>query len=378
MMNRKSIVSLIGGAIAATILILTVHRNKEADSGMDIQQLLQDYVNESEGSGAAIGFIDNGHISYYAYGTKAIDNADPITQDTMFEIGSLTKVFTTISLADMINDGLVSLDDPIEKYLPSHVKVPQKDGSKITLRQLATHTSGLPRLPENMPMKNPDNPYADYTLELLYAALGSTTLSTKPGEVCAYSNFGSGLLGHIIELIEHKPYVQIINDRILSKLGMNHTAINLSPELQSLLASGHVDYKVVDNWDIPALPGAGALRSTIYDMTQFLAANMGLITTSLHQAMAASHQEQFADSTVTAGLGWLITKHNNDQIVWHNGATGGYKSFLGFNMHKKRGVVILSNAHNSVDALGLHILDPDAYKFPAPPDDASIREQQTK
>ncbi len=373
-MQKVWIISIIIGLIAATVIVKTMHHNKGNYVNLDIQQLLQNYVKESEGSGAAIGFIDNGHISYYTYGTKTIDNASPITQDTVFDIGSITKVFTTIALVDMVSEGLVSLDDPIEKYLPQ-LTIPQKDEAKITLRHLATHTSGLPRLPSNMQMKNPANPYADYTTEQLYTCLSSTDLSKKPGEICEYSNLGMGILGHILELIEHKPYEQVIQDRILTKLGMNHTAITLSPELQTQLASGHAMFKVVENWDLSALSGAGALRSTIKDMTQFLAANMGLVTTPLYPAMTTSHQEQFADTHNTVGLGWHITKQNNDQIIWHNGATGGYTSFLGFNMQTKRGVVILSNAHNSVDPLGLHILDPETYKLPTAPDAALMRDE---
>ncbi len=358
------IIAVAFSAMAASGVYYFVHKMQRGK--MDIQQLLENQVKESEGSGAAIGFIDNGRIRYYTYGTKAIDNSSPITQDTLFEIGSMTKVFTTIALMDMVNEGLVSLDDPIEKYLPQQ-KVPQKDGVKITLRHLATHTSGLPRLPANMQMKNPANPYADYTTEQLYACLSAVDLSKKPGESCEYSNLGMGLLGHILELIDHKSYEQIIRDRILVKLGMDHTTITLTPELQKQLASGHAMFKVVENWDFPTLAGAGALRSTIKDMTQFLAANMDFVATPLRGAIEASHAEQFTNDTVTVGFGWHLIKSNNGQIIWHNGGTGGYRSFLGFNMQTKRGVVILSNALNGVDSLGLHILDPKNYKLPAVP-----------
>src|SRR5208283_4407870 len=115
--------------------------------------------------------------------------------DTVFEIGSITKVFTALLLADMAQRGEVALTDPVSKYLPKGVKMPGRNGHAIMLQDLATHTSGLPRLPSNMKPKDFMNPYADYTPELLYQFLSSYELPRDPGSKWEYSNLGAGLLG---------------------------------------------------------------------------------------------------------------------------------------------------------------------------------------
>ena len=350
--------------ILVALVLNKIYTDKVVSMNVNIQHILKEHVEHSGATGAAIGFIDNGKIQYYVYGTKSNGVNDSITQNTIFEIGSITKVFTTLALMDMADEGLLSLDDPIDKYLPD-IAIPEKDGLKITLRHLATHVSSLPRQPNNMQIENPANPYADYTIEQLYTCLSSCTLNKKPGEQYEYSNFGMGLLGHILELIERKPYEQIIKERILVKLGMHSSAVNLTSQLQAQLALGHnTAGKIVENWDLQALSGSGSLRSSLHDMTQFLAANMGLGTSSLYQSMKECHKEQHVDDIHTLGLGWHIIKLPHDSILCHDGGTGGYRSVIGFSNNSKRGVVVLSNSSDSVDHLGLHILDSEAFKLP--------------
>ncbi len=329
-----------------------------------IQTLLKEYVDDNGSVGASVGFIDHGKIQLYSYGKKTITEDEPMSKDTIFEIGSITKVFTTLALADMVAQGMVQLDDPIEIYLPN-VKIPKLDGKKITLRHLASHLSGIPRLPDNFNPTNPNNPYEDYSLENLYSYLNQYSLTRAPGESFEYSNTGMGLLGHILSMQSGKSYEELIQSLVSKQLNMKNTAISLTPEMNQNLAHGHHLQQEVSCWDIPTLPGMGALRSNIQDMTRFLAANMGFSESPLVNLMKQCHEKQcepFPEFGV--GLGWMVTHSNDSEIIWHNGGTGGFRNYLGFNPKTQRGVVILSNSTEDwPDEFGMILLDPD-YKRP--------------
>ncbi len=331
-----------------------------------ISQLLQKWAHATGTTGIAVGLIDNGNISYYTFGKKSIDSNELITKETIFEIGSITKVFTTLLLMDMVDEGIIKLDDPIKHYV-SKIKIPEKNGRKITFRHLASHTSGLPRLPTNLIITNPDNPYAQYSKKQLYEFLNSYELPREPGESFEYSNLGVGLLGDILSTISNKPFEELIHERISNPLGMTVTGISFLPSIQKNVAQGHDGNKKVSNWDFKSLQGAGALRSTIEDMVRFLSANMELIDSTLCKTMKACHITQKTVSPqLKASLGWITQKtiKNGNVIIWHNGKTGGYSSFIGFDPDTHRGVVILSNSTNSVDELGLYLIDPINYTSP--------------
>lgn len=327
---------------------------------MDIQALLEEYIEDNGAVAAAIGFIDKGNVQFFTYGNRSIKNSEPITKDTIFEIGSITKVFTTLALMDMASKGLVDIDAPIENYLPG-VKIPEFEGKKILLRHLATHTSGLPRIPDNLSIKNPNNPYEDYTVENLYDFLNQYKLTRAPGELFEYSNTGLGLLGHILSLKSKINYEELICNLISEPFKMKNTKITLNSNMKDNLAYGHHLKEEVSYWDIPTLGGAGALRSNISDMTNFLAANLGLLDSPLTTLLKQCHQKQFeVMSTFGIGFGWMITTSNDSEIIWHNGGTGGFRNYLGFNLKTGKGVVILSNSSEDwPDELGAVLLDPN-------------------
>jgi D-alanyl-D-alanine-carboxypeptidase/D-alanyl-D-alanine-endopeptidase len=253
--------------------------------------------------------------------------------DTIFEIGSITKVFTAMLLEDMVTRGEVTLTDPISKFLPEGVKAPQFEGKPITLEHLARHTSGLPRLPSNLKPADMQNPYADYTVEKLYAFLSTYELPRAPGASEEYSNLGGGLLGHLLARRAGTDYETLVRQRILEPLAMKSTAITLTPSMRARLASGHDEQlRAAKNWDLPVLAGAGALRSTANDMLTFVE--------------AAIHRKPGLD------LGWQKT----GTILWHNGGTGGYRSFIALDRTRKVGVVVLSNSANGVDQLGIDLI----------------------
>jgi len=272
-------------------------------------------------------------------------------------------VFTALLLANMAERGEVALRDPVVKYLPPGTKMPERNGRSITPVDLATHTSGLPRLPTNMSPKDPNNPYADYSVKQLYEFLSTYQLSRDIGSQYEYSNLGGGLLGHALALRAGMSYEDLVESRICAPLGMNSTRITLTPEMKGRLAGGHnAALETVENWDLPTLAGAGALRSTANDLLTFVAANLGYTKSPLASAMAAMLKERrpTGQPGLEVALGWHIFTTGGKEIIWHNGGTGGYRSFMGLDPKARVGVVVLSNAETAagVDDIGRHLLDP--------------------
>lgn len=325
----------------------------------EVKQNIRKRIDNGESVGIVVGFIDaRGKREYFCHGSLTLNGNKSVDENSVYEIGSITKVFTCIVLADMVLSGEIELDDPAEKYLPETVKMPERNESKITLEHLATHTSAIARMPNNFRPANPSNPYAGYTVENMYEFLSGYTLRRDIGEKYEYSNLGMGLLGHILSLKAEMDYEQLIVQRICCVLGMKSTGITLTEKMKKRLAKGHSGGKEVPNWDIPALAGAGALRSDANDMLTFLAANIGIIRSKLTPAMDMTHEERVsAGKNMKVGLGWHTSDNGKTRIIWHNGGTGGYRTFCGFIKDKKTGVVVLSNMNISADDIGLHILD---------------------
>ena len=233
------------------------------------------YLDGGEAAGLVVGVIHGDRRGVFGFGKLARDDPSTPSEATLFEIGSIAKVFTALVLADMAACGEVALNDPICKHLPDSVHVPRRGEHEITLEHLATHTSGLPRLPANLNPKDMANPYADYTVADLYQFLSEFHLTRDVGAAYEYSNVGVGLLGHILGLVAGRPFEDLVIERICRPLGMDDTRIALDPKRAGRLAHGHdTGGNPVPNWDSPTLAGAGALRSTGRDMLAFLAANL--------------------------------------------------------------------------------------------------------
>jgi CubicO group peptidase (beta-lactamase class C family) len=490
--------------------------NTEAINTLNpLQSKIRDLATAGLGkhAGMVVGILRGGDqwvAGYGSFDACSFDAAQqPPDEDAIFEIGSVTKVFTTLVLAEMVLRGEVALDDPAQKYLPSTLQMPKWRGQEITLFHLATHTSSLPRLPGNLlvdalldrisqthtsslppgnlwkTIKDHANPYANYQVSDMYEFLSGYKLKRPIGSRVEYSNLGMGLLGHILGLVAGKSYEELVGERILRPLGMNHTSIALSPQQQGQLAPGHtLGGKVTANWDFPALAGCGALRSTAGDVLRFVAASMNCATSPLAEAvrlcqrlypktrkalpswwdyalallfsglgvfaqwhfglaprdplvvLAVSGPVLFATSwlglapgllataTTVAGtyflqhghhfnwraglvmvglmlsggfasrrpglrnrnrrvvLGWQYQRlyqldgvgsdarnvwvsmarqlflpfKRGPRLVWHNGGTGGYRSFVGFIREREAAVVVLANSAKSVDSVGVEIL----------------------
>jgi CubicO group peptidase (beta-lactamase class C family) len=267
--------------------------------------------------------------------------------DTVFEIGSITKVMTALLLADMVGRREVSFDDPVAMYLPSPTTLGVR-GRPITLLDLASYSSGLPKMPDNMPpgwQKSP-NPLAGYTPDGLYAFLSGHTPRYEPGTHYEYSNLGFGLLGLALARRAGKSYEELLVERVCNPLRMDHTRITLPPQLRARVPQGHnLGMEPAQLLDMPALQGAGAVRGTANDLVAFLKASMGLERTPLKGAFARLLETRSATplAGTDAALGWFISSNNGDQIVWKTGATSGYGAFVGFSTRSRRGAIVLSN-----------------------------------
>ncbi|MBS0299888.1 MAG: beta-lactamase family protein [Proteobacteria bacterium] len=334
-----------------------------ADS--EIRRILAERIEiHKQSVGIVVGMVGIEGRRIVAHGHFDTDNCRSVSADTVFEIGSVTKIFTALLLADMVQRAEVKLNDPIAQYLPREIIVPERSGNVITLVDLATHMSGLPYMPDNFAPANPDNPYADYSVEHLYDFLSGYRLTRDIGSQWEYSNLGYGLLGHVLAWRAGTDYETLVRERILMPFGMKDTGITLSFEINARLATGHNSVLAAyPNWDLPTLAGAGALRSTANDLLTFLETALGIKETPLASAFTAmlTSRRPTGIGDNEMGLGWGIMKNGGNELIWHNGGTGGYCSFIGFLPKMNVGVVALSNACTDVgvDDIAQHLFNPE-------------------
>lgn len=288
---------------------------------------------------------------------------DPPEPDTIFEIGSVTKVFTATLLAQLAGEGLVELNQPVNELLPNPVRLPVRE-RPITLIDLATHSSGLPRLPRGWlrqsMLQHRANPYAPYTTDDLHRAILATTLRRAPGRAVRYSTFGVGLLGHVLALKAGTTYEELVRHRICAPLGLKDTSITVRSADRERFADGHSRAgRAVPHWDLPTLAGAGALRSTVTDLLAFLAAQYAQDDTPMRRAIRRTHHPHFHRAALDQCLGWqaLSTGPGNDtRVLWHNGGTGGFRSFCACAPARRLRIVVLTNCVRSADRIGRELL----------------------
>ena len=325
----------------------------------DVQTLIETW-NKDKPGGVAVAWVDEKGVQFFQTGRFAKADDRPITPDTQFEIGSITKVFTSLLLAESERAGKVSRDDPMTKYL----KVPTTPEGlarldKITLLMLATHTSGLPRLPPNFFPADMRDPYADFTREKLLAALAKSAADVKAPADYAYSNFGAAVLGQALAAAWGQSYADALREHVLVPLGLKQTTLGMTgTAVPGNFAPGHNELGApVPNWTCDAIAPAGALRSSARDMALFLQACLGLRETPLEASFTATEQPQrpLVGLVGSIGLAWHMTA-DNPPVIWHNGGTGGYRSFIGFEPRGKRGVVVLVNSGQSPDGLAMKLL----------------------
>jgi CubicO group peptidase (beta-lactamase class C family) len=342
----------------------------------EIQAMIDARVESGGAVGIALGVVEADGTTRTFFAGSTGDPAVPLDENTIFEIGSITKVFTGTLLADMARRGEVSLDDPVRTYLPDEVGAPSRSGAEITLETLATHRSGLPRLPSNLAPADMSNPYVDYTESMLYDFLSSYELPRDVDSQAEYSNLGVGLLGFVLSRHLGLSYEEAVRERILAPLAMDRTGIRLTPEMQSSLSAGHdPGGDPVPLWDIDTLAGAGGLRSDLADMLRFVQASVGEPETEVELALRDAHRVRAdMERGMGIGLNWITRTTDGQRTVWHNGGTAGFRTFAGFDPDRDVAVVVLTNSAVGADDIGFHLLNAEVALEPPPVPEFALRE----
>lgn len=336
-----------------------------AISNGDVRAALeQRFKGDRTGACIAAGVIDDGATAT-AYYCADPTSQRPYDEHTAFEIGSVTKTMTAALLAEFIARGEVTLGDPIAKLLPPGTVVPSFRGREITIGEIVTHTSGLPGIPARYTPPDMNNPYAAVTERDLLGTLAATELTREPGSKWEYSNFAMMVLSYALARRSGKDYETLLRERLLERLGMNETYV-AHPPPHVRLAQGHLSNAMTAvPWDFPPdMAGVGGVRATLPDMLRYLEGQLGTRESAITPALARTQEVVASVSGHRMGMNWNLSTRNGHTVAAHEGGTGGYSSYAGFDRTAKRAVVLLSDtALVSVDGLGrlgTHLLDPAA------------------
>lgn len=365
--------SLLLVVILALLLAYVSHDKRKWDKLTDTHDLRQragkmgqGYLADHPQAALVIGLTQGGRRAVQGFGRLSATNTAPPDAQTLFEIGSVTKVFTAITLARLELEGKARLTNTVRSLLPEKVALAEAL-DPVTLLHLATHTSGLPRLPGNLDTSeaNLANPYAKYRAEELYQFLAGVKPNNPPGKLADYSNLGFALLGHLLTLKAETGYEELVRGTLLEPLGMTNTVIRLSDAQRTRLATGHSPKgEPVANWDFDVVAPAGAFRSDANDLLTFIEANLASAETPVGRSLALARQLHKTGEAGELPLGWQreVSLQGALEIYWHNGGTGGYVSFLAFNRARQIGVVVLASSGDAmagrfdVDKIGLDLL----------------------
>lgn len=324
----------------------------------DVVETIEKRIQEGVTPSIALAIIDSSGVQYFNFG-QTTENGKDVDEYTIYEIGSISKAFTALLLAQQVLDGDIKLEDKVNDFLPDSITIPVMGDAEITFGNLTDHTSGLPRMPDNFAPANPNNPYADYTVEQMYETISSYQPVRTVGSEYEYSNLAQGLLGHLLAMNKNTTYEDLMVQTIADPLEMSGTRIEFTESMKENLALGHSDGKVVENWDLPTLAGAGAIRSSTSDMARFISAQLDYVDTPLSAAMALTHKVRHDKAGgMSVAMAWHIKKGESGDVIWHNGGTGGYRTFAGFVKETGKGVVLLSNSSAGADDIGFYLLDP--------------------
>ena len=336
---------------AASSNPLVSQLDKEVDSAS------QPYISMLQTTGLSIGILVNGKTFFYGYGETAKGNGQLPNEHNIYEIGSISKTFTATLLADAVEKGKVKLDDPVSKYFPDSIPVLEYQGLPVTLKTLSNHSSGIPRMPNNFHPSDNYNPYKDYRDQDLYSFYKIFKLNRKPGAEYEYSNLAAATLGVILEKVYKKTYQDLIVEIICDPLRMNETREFIRKNDSIRFVKGYNEEgKYNSQWDFDAMAPAGSIRSTASDMLLYANAQLGKAPAALEKAIQLTHEKTYSNGSVNTALAWHYIKPGKDEAIFHNGGTGGFRTYLAVNLEKKFAVVVLSNTAISVDEMGNAIM----------------------
>jgi CubicO group peptidase (beta-lactamase class C family) len=329
---------------------------KASARDLQVDSIIKDYMSNGSNCGLSIAIYQNKQITYYNYGeVKRGSNQLPANK-TIYEIGSVSKTFTGILFAQAIIDKKVNLNDPVKKYLgDDYTNLAYKE-KEIELVHLANHSGRIHGVPFDLaaqPNFDDQNPYKNYSREMVFAYMKKMTPNVLPGTKNEYSNLGMALLGIIEEKVYNKTYEELITEYICKPLGMPDTKITLNEDQNKRFATGYsFSGTETSHWDLGDLAGAGGIRSTSEDMLKYAMANLK----ESNAAIKLSHASTYKDEKNNVALAWHITTtKKGNELIWHNGRTAGFASFCGFIKSKDLAVVVLSNSGNPVDQIAIGI-----------------------
>jgi D-alanyl-D-alanine-carboxypeptidase/D-alanyl-D-alanine-endopeptidase len=315
-----------------------------------------------DGIGIVVGIVSSSGRRTISYGHSGTGDAKPLTGDTPFEIGSVGKVFTALLLADMARRGELVLENPASTYLPAGTKLPQHNGHQISLADLATHTSGLPFMPDTYPTVGDTDKFG---VRDAYKFLARYELKRDPGTEWEYSNIDYWLLGETMARRAGMPFERLLENRIFGPLNMRSTAARLPETSRATVAQGH------DASLQPSVPfygisvystmgaAAGGIYSSANDLGMFISAMLGLTRSPLTASIDAMLKTQRPINDKQQALGWVVEGKGERQFIFHDGGTWGYASAVALDPKDKFGVVVLSNQQESVADIARHLLRPE-------------------
>jgi CubicO group peptidase (beta-lactamase class C family) len=336
-------------------------------AGREIDRLVAPVLKGKKGVGIVVGLLTRDGRQVYGRGEVAVRGGKPPDGDTLFEIGSVTKVFTGVLLADLVRQRRLKLEDPAQDHLPPMLVLPRRGGRAITVLDLATHHSGLPVQPAFLLhflfKGDPKNPYNRYEMNDLVRFLKGCKPPHEPGKRYLYSNLGYGLLGiALAHRAGTASYEDLVVRRVCDPLGMRDTRVHLTPQQRFRFAQGHDEHgKPTSTWDFATLEACGGLRSSANDLLKFATAHLGLTRTTLRPVLDEAYKPRrdVGRPNERIGLGWHVrTEPGGRQLVWHTGGTGGFSSFVGFDKAAGTVVVVLCNLGRpeEIDHIGITLL----------------------
>lgn len=362
----------------AALTFLNISSATAQPSDARVREILAQRIDvDKQAVGIAVALTDGTNMRFVTHGHTSLNKNEAITADTLFDVGSITKTFTTLLLADMVIKGEVKLDDPVERWLPQGMlglKLRDHTGAPIRLLDLATHRSGLPRMPNNMVNGTPHDPYVDYREQQLLLFLkerevmvesdgGKTT--KKRDEAYAYSNLGLGLLGYTLARAANTTYSNLLQTRVLTPLGLTSTFLTVPRSETGRYSAGHyldkgVTLRGARHWRFDVIAPAGALAMSAKDIARYGQAASGAIDTPLREAFELT-QKRYGDGISPmnpTGLAWILAPLNGRTVVNHDGMTGGFAASLWVDPERKSSVAVLGNASVAVLDIGLHLMEP--------------------
>lgn len=331
--------------------------NKKADElDIKLDSIALDYLREANTSGLSIAVLCGGKIRYYNYGETNKKTKKLPTLTTIYEIGSITKTFTGIMLANAVLEGKINIEDDIRKYIGNDYSNLSYKNEPIRIKHLCTHTSLLPAVPmdiENQIGFKATDPYKNYSSEMLFAYLKTIKLDTIPGSKYEYSNVGFAVLANILEKIYKLPLESLFEKYIIKPNQMNSTTLIANEEKEMAIGYTADTGMEAEYWNWKSIAGAGGIKSNIQDMAKYLEVNIK----SDNKAIALSHQKIYNQGQLAFGMSWVISPGKDTaQFIWHNGRTAGFSSVCGIIKELEIGVVVLSNFGMSCDQVGFGII----------------------